>query len=623
MDDSLITFYEYPSQLQTNLVSRMNKLLFTFALLAVMVAYGVLSCTSAKPDPQKEIARTLVAQVDSFIAICNRFQKILENNSGSSSTLQTLFLQTRIAYKKFEWAAEYFEPATTRFVNGPPVQEVELSGQVFEPAGLQVIEGYLFPAYDTASKIRLLKQLSMLSQAAEKYKTYFNNFEIFEGQVFDAARLEVFRVMTLGITGFDNPLTLKNMQESSTALRSLREIFTHYPDNGDTIKLENKFNAAIGFLDTHTEFNSFNRMDFLTDYCNPVTIGIADLEKKLNVHVYKYNRLLNQDAKILFDTNTFNVNAYAPDFSSFVTERKIALGKALFSDPLLSGNGKRSCQSCHQPDKAFTDGWVKNTVIDKEDLLGRNTPTLINAALQPSLFYDLRVNTLEDQSHTVVQNEAEMHGSMVLSVKKLWDDKKYRAMFLAAFPGENKNGIDTFEIMNALGSYVRSLTYLNSRFDEYMRGNKTSMGAGEINGFNLFMGKAKCGTCHYMPLFNGTLPPRYVKIESEVIGVPESLSGETIDPDLGRYNIVKVESFRHAFKIPTVRNAGRTAPYMHNGVFNTLSQVVDFYNKGGGTGLGMKMGNQTLPFDKLSLTDSEQKDIVAFINSLDSKRLPY
>jgi cytochrome c peroxidase len=147
------------------------------------------------------------------------------------------------------------------------------------------------------------------------------------------------------------------------------------------------------------------------------------------------------------------------------------------------------------------------------------------------------------------------------------------------------------------------------------------------------MGKAKCGTCHYMPLFNGNFPPRFVKTEAEVIGVPAAgatqglvrsgekgaAKGAVIDADPGRFAIVPAESFRHAFKTPTVRNAARTGPYMHNGVFSTLEEVMDFYNKGGGVGLGIKIPNQTLPFDKLELNENERNEIIAFIKSLDSQ----
>jgi cytochrome c peroxidase len=450
----------------------------------------------------------------------------------------------------------------------------------------------------------------------------FINIDILDWQLFDAVKLEVFRIMTLGITGFDNPLSLKSMQECSASLVSLQKVIDRYSIYENTEGLKSKIERAVDYLNANPDFNSFNRMQFITAYCNPVTIAITDLENELKTHVIRYNRLLNQDASTLFDTNAFNVNAYMPDYSSFVTDQKIALGKILFSDQLLSGNGKRSCESCHQPGKAFTDGLEKNTVIDSKELLPRNTPTLINAALQPALFYDLRAVSLEDQAATVVQSTKEMHGSMELSTKRLWQDPKYRKMFLSAFPGRASLVVDTFEVMNAIGSYVRSLTFLNSRFDEYMRGDKRAMNADEVNGFNVFMGKAKCGTCHYMPLFNGTFPPRYMKMETEVIGVPKSVSGNNLDPDLGRYAIIHTESLKHAFKTPTLRNASFTAPYMHNGVFKTLEQVMAFYVKGGGNGMGIKIENQTLPFDSLSLTGQEQKDIIAFIKCLDSKMPP-
>jgi len=194
---------------------------------------------------------------------------------------------------------------------------------------------------------------------------------------------------------------------------------------------------------------------------------------------------------------------------------------------------------------------------------------------------------------------------MIVAAQRLWQNKSYRELFSEAFPQKNRTGIDTLEVMSAIGSYVRSLVALNSRFDEYMQGNKAAMNQQELNGFNLFMGKARCATCHYMPLFNGSFPPQYSIIESEVIGVPKTIQQTAIDTDMGRYNILKTPAFKHAFKITTVRNAARTAPYMHNGVFTTLEQVIDFYNKGGGAGLGYKVDNQTLAADKLNLSKKE------------------
>jgi cytochrome c peroxidase len=598
----------------------MKKSLFILVILALLAGMSFYACRQINPPPEKTIANELLDQVDNFIVRCNQFESTIEKSKPDQDQLAYLFLQFRISYKRMEWAAEYFAPANTRLVNGPPVQEIELPDmRVTDPAGLQVIEGYIFPKYDSANKKELIRQLGMLRSNAHKYSIYFGNIDIFNWQVFDAAKLELYRIISLGITGFDNPLTLKSSKESATALESLKMVLESYKDPANTGNLAAKLDSAINYLNLHDDFNTLNRMEFITRYANPVSIGISDLEEKLKIKVIRYNRLLNQDAKTLFDTNAFNVNAYAPDHSGFISDEKVVLGKKLFEDPVLSGTGKRSCRSCHQPEMAFTDGMAKNTIIGEKELLERNTPTLLNAALQPALFYDLRVNSLEEQSHTVVQSTREMHGSMELSVKKLEQDSVYRKMFSAAFPHEDKNRIDTFEVMNAIGSYIRSLVLLNSRFDEYMRGRQSAMDSTEINGFNLFMGKARCATCHYMPLFNGSFPPMYRKNEVEVIGIPKSRSQNEIDPDLGRFNIVKVESVKHAFKISTVRNAARTAPYMHNGVYTTLEQVMDFYNKGGGAGLGIKLTNQTLPADKLNLSEKEIKEVIAFIRSLDSR----
>jgi cytochrome c peroxidase len=110
---------------------------------------------------------------------------------------------------------------------------------------------------------------------------------------------------------------------------------------------------------------------------------------------------------------------------------------------------------------------------------------------------------------------------------------------------------------------------------------------------------------------------------SEVIGVPAIVGSKTMDEDRGRYDVIPIEAFRHAFKTPTLRNVARTSPYMHNGIYNSLEQVVDFYEKGGGVGQGIKVDNQTLPFDKLELTPREKEELIAFLRSLDSKGDPH
>ena len=145
-------------------------------------------------------------------------------------------------------------------------------------------------------------------------------------------------------------------------------------------------------------------------------------------------------------------------------------------------------------------------------------------------------------------------------------------------------------------------------------------------GFNLYMGKAKCGTCHFVPLFNGLLPPDFSDTESEVLGVPadNNKKNPKLDTDEGKFLHSRSLLHKFSFKTPTLRNIGLTAPYMHNGVFKTLEEVVEFYNNGGGAGLNIAPENQTLPGDKLALSKKEMKAIIAFMHSLtDSAVLKY
>jgi cytochrome c peroxidase len=570
-------------------------------------------------DREKTIAATLVQQVDTFILSKDMLLNAVEKNTPEQR-LQKLFLDTRIAYKKIEWAAEYFSPLVSRRVNGAPVIDVERSsGQIVEPAGLQVIEAFLFPHYDTTDRAELTTQLQGLQMQCDKYKTYFNHVALLDWQIYDAARLELVRIETMSITGFDNPLTLHSMQESSAALQSLNQVLQLYLDEHDTEQLMRKFESAIHYLNQHPDFNTFDRAQFIIQYADSVSIAISNLETKQQVQITTYNRLLNQSAKTLFDTNAFNVNAYTPNPASFISNKKIVLGKMLFFDPVLSGDNSRSCQSCHMPNKAFADGMISNTVFNSTKRLHRNTPSLINAALQPAQFNDIRALLIEEQIDSVIRSKNEMHGSLQHAAKKLWGQETYRQLFSNAYPLVNRSQIDTLEILNALASYVRNLTSLNSRFDAYMRGNDTALSTEEVEGFNLFMGKAKCGTCHYMPLFNGAIPPLFMKIETEVLGIPETKNGKTIDPDLGRYASQNIPDLKYSFKTPTVRNASLTAPYMHNGVFSTLKEVMDFYNKGGGIGMGIHVPNQTLSSDKLNLSEKEMDALIAFIKSLESE----
>ncbi|MGN6297436.1 MAG: cytochrome-c peroxidase [Ginsengibacter sp.] len=576
---------------------------------------------------EKKIQNIVLEQVVSFQNyIKDTLLVVVNRDYADSERIRHVFLQSRLLYKKFEWAAEYFAADLTERLNGPPVQEIENAdlldstyARAIDPMGLQVIEESLYPRFDTSGRNEMTKEVTDLVTNAGYLVSYFRDHPLADWRVLDAAKLEVFRIIALGISGFDAQHSGNSINECAAALNSLHEVLRLYTGKKNNAPLLQDIITAISYLHDKDDFDSFDRAFFITRFANKISAGIAQLEQDLPGRKIRYNRMLNQEARTLFDSGAFNVNAFSPGPEYHVTDAKVVLGEKLFYDASLSGTGTRSCASCHNPRLAFTDGLAKQRDLDDTTkFILRNVPTLLDAALQSNYFDDMRALTLEDQVRDVVANPHEMDGSMDAIIKHVSADTSYHTLFVSAFPGKNKE-ITANNVANALASYVRSLAKLNSRFDEYMRGNENALSVRELKGFNLFMGKAKCATCHFVPLFNGITPPKYVMSETEVLGVPRSQKDSTIDPDTGYYGVIGIDSYKYAFKIPTIRNIDKTAPYMHNGVYRTLEQVMDFYNNGGGAGLGIHLPNQTLSKENLHLTEKEKEDIMVFMKSLDSK----
>ncbi|MHB8209208.1 cytochrome-c peroxidase [Mucilaginibacter sp.] len=598
----------------------MKKAWIIIVVLFALVESAFYNTGAAPRAPEKEVADQIIIQIDSFSSVINnQLLPEAEKRDANPQVLRQLFIQSRLAYKKFEWAAEYFNPTITVKVNGPPVPESEPSGFVGQPLGLQVIESDLYPRYDASKRGEIIRDLKDLLFQCSAYRNYYRHVIISNAQVWDATRLEVFRILTLGIAGFDAPLAKSGLTESAYSLHSMTPILMAYSAGSDDSNLRLRFSKAISYLEADTSFDGFNRAEFITAYGNPLTTAINQLQQTLKVPQIHSRRLLRQNAATLFDAGAFDATAYFAYPDDTLTTDKIALGEKLFYDPALSGSGNLSCASCHQAEKAFTDGLVQNKATDGHGILLRNAPTLLNAAFQPALFADMRETTLEGQAKDVIESKHELNSSIKHVSTVLSANAVYTRLFAAAYPQSKKTGIGQKEITGALTAYVQTLSILNSRFDEYMHGNQAAMDAEEINGFNLFMGKAKCGTCHYMPLFNGALPPTYTKMDAEVLGVPAKLNGNQVDSDPGRGAITHATTDDHAFKVPTVRNAARTAPYMHNGVFANLEELVDFYNNGGGAGMGLKVPNQTLSSQPLRLSTEEKHELIAFMKCLNNR----
>lgn len=576
------------------------------------------------------VQKQFVANLDSVDQHLKDLKKAAEEweqgDVAASDRFKKYFKRSRIAYKNVEFLLTYHYPSVAKQINGPALDKIEEDDPnqvVVPPEGFQVIEEYLFPEASFAQKPELINEIEILRTNLNRVQKYENATRFTDKHILDAMRMDLLRVMSLGISGFDSPVALHSIPEAQASLLALESTFQVYENDIKQMEpelarhLADHFKAAISYLNRSADFNSFDRLHFIKKYGIPISEQIFESQKALGIPFPDYQRPWKPEVATVFSKDAFDPYAFAPVYVDEPNSERIELGRTLFYDPVLSAAGERSCGTCHQPDKAFTDGLTRSKTLNPDDKKLRNAPTLINAALQNATFYDLRTHFLEDQITDVVTNTSEMHGSFDKAVEDLSKSQAYIEQFSKAFPGD-KAFVSEENIRVALASYLRTLEGLNSRFDQYLRGNKKALTSVEKKGFNLFMGKAKCGTCHFMPLFNGTVPPAFTDTEAEVLGVPAEpdTANATINPDVGKFVLYGSPLDRFAFKTPTVRNAELTAPYMHNGVYKTLEEVVDFYNRGGGYGIGIKLPNQTLPTDTLNLSIEEQKALVAFMEAL-------
>lgn len=603
-------------------VYRHRRLLFSLFLIIIipLIVCLIWWLTSPgpigpRPTPAGKLKHAFMEDINSLDSAVNRLQAAIR--AKDPAAIQESFKSARLAYKRVEFISGYYSPETTRALNGPNIPEVDDDLRVNEPQGFQVLEEMVFPDVATDAYPDMLHAANVIRANVNRLRKISEGNELTDSHIFDAMRLEVFRVISMGITGFDSPVAFHSLPEVASALRSIQQQLRHYTsesaDNVLATQLDSAFNAAIVYIRKSQDFNTFDRLEFIKEYSNPLSSGLLDAQKALGIPVFTEKRLLSPSARTLTDSGVFNANYFVNFEEQTMTSQRVALGKMLFFNPVLSNNSGRTCATCHQPEKAFTDGEPKSFAIGFNGMrISRNAPTLLNASFQAAQFADSRVTFLEDQASDVIRNPQEMHGSLPEAVAALRKQTDAQKLFQEAY----SDGITESNLKNAIASYIRSLSSLDSRLDRHFRGAEDVLTVEERSGFNLFMGKAKCATCHFFPLFNGTVPPAYLETESEVLGTPATAEGKTVDPDVGKFVLTKREPHRYAFKTPTVRHVALTAPYMHNGVFRTLEEVVDFYDRGGGNGLGFNLENQTLPFDKLSLTDSEKRALVSFMKIL-------
>ena len=282
------------------------------------------------------------------------------------------------------------------------------------------------------------------------------------------------------------------------------------------------------------------------------------------------------------------------------TSVRVELGRKLFFDPRLSGDGNMSCATCHNPLLGWSDGLPTGKGV-KSMVLDRASPTVVNTAYNSIQMWDGRKKSLEDQAMGPMEATVEMNMDTAKLFKWLNGNEGYRALFQQAYPGKP---IDADTVSKAIASFERTVVSNNSPFDQWVAGKKDAMTADQVKGFALFVdpNKANCASCHSGPNFT----------DNSFHNLGLASFGKD-NPDMGRYAQRPVASLKGAFKTPTVREAANTAPYFHDGSARTLEELVDFYMKGGVVKTNLSKSMKELPLSK-----EECAQIVAFMQALSS-----
>lgn len=584
-----------------------------------------LQCYTNKIDLYKEAQQKLL-------------ETIRQNNIHSPEGLEKIKMQihlARLQLKSVDFWTRYLEPIMYKRMNGPlPVEwETEVFEKFEKPykregAGLTLAELYLDEENADKDSLYKLVQAGVMASATFSADSITNNLGSFSA-FYLCNRLYLLNLAAIYTTGFECPDTSRVIPELLSMMKNVDEIygaynrgFTNTQITADYLSLYNK---AINFVQAQPQqYSSFDHFNFIRDYINPlfaINQQMIISYRVLSSSVVDYS--LNKTVTSIFSKQLYNGQNAKGIFLRVKDEQALAeldrVGKMLFYDPLLSVNNQRSCISCHKATEYFTDTTAATALqLNGIDRLNRNTPSLINANYNHLLMLDGKHISMQDQAKAVITNPNELGSNESLILKKILNCETYKKAFTKLLKHTPQETEITFEhITSALTFYYAKFSNSYAPFDEAINGQK-DIDAGTKRGFNLFMSKAQCATCHFVPQFNGVKPP-YVGSEFEVLGVPADSGYKKLNGDEGRWFINPAKETMRAFRTGTIRNADHTKPYMHNGVFTTMMQVVNFYDGGGGTARGLDVPNQTLSSDSLRLSIAEKNDLMLFISSLNEK----
>jgi cytochrome c peroxidase len=591
----------------------------------LLFAIALFFCTAMRPQgPSKKAKAVFHNQLTELIETLGTLEQSL-TTEASKEVIQKQYAQSRIAFKSIEFLIASLDPLLyEKTLNESPLPKVEpnvANKEKHEPKGWQVLDESLYTEnLDRAACMQLLEQLI---DNLKEFQAFSQQAYLHDAFMIDAIKAQLMRNFTLGITGFDTPgsgLALADLKASHQGILKFLELYQ------DVFPKEalNKLKTVLS-IHLKTDFDGFDRYAYLVEHMIPALEELENIRTSLALETIE-----ESSPQPLAFKSTFE-NPFQPDFlnASYFSEvpkkeynqARSALGKKLFNDPYLSKNLKTSCQSCHAKEFAFSDAKAKSLANDGRSHLSRNAPSLNYSIFSSEYFHDLRAANLHMQFEHVVRNEQEFDSDYMELVDKIKADANYKKEFEICYE-EYPAAVSKTTIHHALSCYLMSLPTFDSEFDQYVQQKKKAIPEEIRLGFNLFMGKAQCGTCHFPPTFAGLVPPHFEESESEVLGVlvNEDFKHPQLDQDEGRQasGVVKYDFdfYKYAFKTPSIRNVELTTPYMHNGSLSTLEKVVEFYDLGGGLGMGVDLPHQTLPADALNLSEEEKQALIAFMKSL-------
>ena len=583
---------------------------------------------SKTPKPLAEITNVWVKDANQLISI-------LEHIDSTEEISKEQYTQMRYYLKRLEPIWEFVEREKYNAkINAAPLLKPEpgsIDYTILKPQGFQVLDELmgLDNLPERQFKAELKGLIAKLLKETKRSVHYVKQYPINDYVFFASFKLSINRFYNLGISDFDTPGTDFQFIDGLVLVEYWTEIYhTYYKHILDKhqpkqSKIIEECLERISKKLKHSESLEF--IDLLRNEILPLHTAIVTAQKNIGVEFLdEISRLpmpINPRADHFMAPDYLNTNYFVGINKAENTESLAKLGKTLFNDPILSGNNKRACASCHKPELAFADGNPQSINFDQNGLLKRNSPGLLNALFAKDFFHDLRAESLQSQIDHVVSNPDEFATSFKDMAAKLSESEEYMALFRENFKN-HKNPISQHTITQAIAVYVGTLQSFNSPFDLYVRKESKEFDAKAKAGYNLFMGKAACATCHFAPTFAGLLPPFYNDTESEILGVWEKFDTiyPSLDNDFGRGDNGKIRSelyiYDRSFKTVTLRNIAETGPYMHHGNFKTLQEVLHFYNKGGGGGMGLTVPFQTLSEDPLGLTQTELNQLEAFMRQL-------